>query len=192
MSYPLRHISAGLIKRRGIKPRKAGVTESAIFAVIMGGAGLALTLAAGTGLKLIYLFGLLCAGAIITEIDLKNRIIPNELIIFLIIWSLIFGILKAVEFKLLLSLAGMAICLIIFLLPAALKKQVGAGDIKLACALGFSAGIPGCLYAVALMGGLIMLYIMLARREPLLLMLKKLVPMGPFMAAALIAVQAVR
>ncbi len=86
----------------------------------------------------------------------------------------------------------MAVCFIIFLLPAALKKQVGAGDIKLAAALGFCAGIPGCLYAIALMGVLIMLYIMLARREPLLLMIKKLVPMGPFMAAALIAVQAVR
>jgi prepilin signal peptidase PulO-like enzyme (type II secretory pathway) len=109
----------------------------------------------------------------------------------MIIWTLIFGLSKIIYFNLLHSLAGMTACFILFLLPAALKKHVGAGDIKLAAALGFSAGIPGCLYAIALMGILIILYIMITGREPLLLMVKKLVPMGPFMAAALIAVQAV-
>jgi prepilin signal peptidase PulO-like enzyme (type II secretory pathway) len=66
---------------------------------------------------------------------------------------------------------------------------VGAGDVKLAAALGFCVGIPGCLYAIALMGLLVFLCIMLTGRETFLMMIKRLVPMGPFMAAALIAVR---
>ncbi len=188
-SFPLRRVSAALMARRGLDGGKAGKTEAAASALILGGAGAVLAAVTGADLKLPYLFGLLFAGAIITEIDLKKRIIPNELIVFLIVWSLAFGLPRVIDFNLPYSLAGMAACFMLFLLPAALKKRVGAGDVKLAAALGFCVGIPGCLYAIALMGLLVFLCIMLTGRETFLMMIKRLVPMGPFMAAALIAVR---
>lgn len=60
---------------------------------------------------------------------------------------------------------------------------------KLAGAMGFCAGLMGSLYAVVIMGMLILAFTLVERRTPFVLAVKSFVPMGPFIAAALMAVQ---
>ena len=86
------------------------------------------------------------------------------------------------------SLGGMAVGFLIFSLPGLMGRQVGAGDIKLAAAMGFLLGVGGALVAVAFMGVLMLGYSMVQRKMPLLQFLKTDIPMGPFIAAGMLLV----
>jgi len=119
-------------------------------------------------------------------IDAKHRVIPNELVLSILILSAVFGFTGAIAFNVWQSLLGLAVCFIIFLVPSFFGKQVGAGDIKLAAAMGFALGLVGGLYAVAAMGALVLLYVLLERDVPLIQRFKTMIPMGPFLALALI------
>jgi hypothetical protein len=78
-SFPLRYISSVMMAKRGLHIEKTGKPEAALVALAMGIAGAAVAAITGINLKLLYLLGLLFTGAIITEIDIKKSIIPNEL-----------------------------------------------------------------------------------------------------------------
>jgi len=81
-----------------------------------------------------------------------------------------------------------SVCFVIFFLPSLFGKQVGAGDVKLAAAMGFALGLTGSLYAIACMGALVLLYTFLDNRLPLAERLKSMIPMGPFLALGLVVV----
>ena len=57
---------------------------------------------------------------------------------------------------------------------------------KLASAMGFALGLTGSLYAIACMGGLVLVYAVLDQSMPLPQRLKSMIPMGPFLALALV------
>ncbi|MEZ4627541.1 MAG: prepilin peptidase [Eubacteriales bacterium] len=62
--------------------------------------------------------------------------------------------------------AGLVVCFVIFFLPSLFGKQVGAGDVKLAAAMGFA--LPDWqLVRDQCMGALVLLYTMLDTRLPL-------------------------
>ena len=67
----------------------------------------------------------------------------------------------------------------------------GTGKTSLARSLSASLGLTGSLYAIVGMGALVLAYLLLQVRVPMLERLKAVIPMGPFLALALVAVSIV-
>lgn len=134
---------------------------------------------------------LLTIGIAVAVSDWLCRIIPNPtvLAIFALKLLLIAGVLLNVpgapSFSLLSALGGMVFCFLVFSAPGLMGKQVGAGDIKLAAAMGFLLGFSSALLAIAFMGFLMLGYCMFQQKMPLLQFLKTDIPMGPFIAAGM-------
>ena len=146
----------------------------------------------GFSLESLFLFLLLYVGNVISFTDIRCRIIPNDMVLTIFGIKLIFGILALMEvgglpkWNPLLSLAGFAALAVIFLLPAVFGKKIGYGDVKLAMAIGFAAELMPGLYAICLMGVLVVIYGILQRQVPCIGFLKMDFPMGPFLCTALI------
>ena len=136
---------------------------------------------------------LLCICLTVSLTDFTNRIIPNQGVLALLLLSLAFGIPSMCgvkgfpEFDIVQSLIGLAVCFLVFALPGLFGKKVGAGDIKLAAAIGFCLGIDYALLAIAIMGVLVILYAMVQRRLPLMGFLKTQIPMAPFITVGCMA-----
>ena len=119
------------------------------------------------------------------------RIIPNPTILavfavkLLLIAAALLHIPGAPPIEILSSLGGMVSCFLLFSAPGLMGKQVGAGDIKLAAAMGFLLGFGGALVAVAVMGILVLGYSVVQQKMPLFVFLKSSIPMGPFIAAGM-------
>ena len=147
------------------------------------------------GLAMIsYTLLLLGLSIMIGVIDFHERIIPNELWQSIIILKLIycipslFGIKGFETLNLLESIIGYVVLFIIFLTPSLFKKNVGAGDIKLAAAIGFSFGIYNALCAVIFMGLMIIAYTTIKKDVPFLKTLESMIPMGPFIVSGMMGV----
>ncbi|MCF0141148.1 MAG: prepilin peptidase [Mogibacterium sp.] len=159
-----------------------------ISALLGGGIGYRF----GFSLQSLFLILLLFVGNVISFTDIQCRIIPNDMIITIFGIKLVFGILALMKvgnlpkWNPLLSLAGFAVLAAIFFLPVIFGKKIGFGDIKLAMAMGFAAELMPGLYAICLMGGLVILYGFLQREVPFVGFLKMNFPMGPFLCTALI------
>ena len=69
-----------------------------------------------------------------------------------------------------------------------LSKSVGAGDIKLAAAVGFCLGIMNLLVAIVIMGICVLVYTLVQNKLAISAMLQSMIPMGPFIALAMIVV----
>lgn len=134
---------------------------------------------------------LLTIGLAVAVSDWLCRIIPNPtvLAVFALKLLLIVGALLKIPgvppFHLLSALGGMVFCFLVFSAPGLMGKQVGAGDIKLAAAMGFLLGFGSALLAIAFMGFLMLGYCLFQREMPLLQFLKTDIPMGPFIAAGM-------
>ena len=121
--------------------------------------------------------------------DWLCRRIPNPTVLALFALKLLLGagaLLKLPglpAFEILSSLGGMVFCFALFFAPGLFGRQVGAGDIKLAAAMGFLLGFRGSLIGVVIMGLLVIVYSVAQRKMPLLAFLKTDIPMGPFLAA---------
>ena len=185
MTFLVRIVSGLLLKQRGFAPEMEKKHFWMLFAllVLIGGV---IGWRAGISFRGLYFILLLFVSACVLYIDAKHRVIPNELVLSILILSAVFGFTGAIAFNIWQSLLGLAVCFIIFLAPSFFGKQVGAGDIKLAAAMGFALGLIGGLYAVAAMGALVVIYVLLDRRMPLPEKLKTMIPMGPFLALALV------
>ena len=185
LSVPVKIVCGLLLKQRGFAPeieRKHFWILRASLALIGGVIGWR----AGISFRGLYLILLLFVSACAFYIDARQRVIPNELVLSILVLAAVFGFTGAITFNIWQSLLGLAACFVIFLLPSFFGKQVGAGDIKLAAAMGFALGLVGGLYAVAAMGALVLLYVLIERDMPLVQRLKTMIPMGPFLALALV------
>lgn len=135
---------------------------------------------------------LLIIGIAVAVSDWLCRIIPNPTVLavftlkLLLMAAALLHLPGAPTFGVLSSLGGMAFCFLIFFAPGLLGKRVGAGDIKLAAAMGFLLGFGNALLAMVIMGVLILGYSMVQRKLPLLAFLKTDIPMGPFIAAGML------
>ncbi|MBA4347355.1 MAG: hypothetical protein C0413_00680 [Clostridiales bacterium] len=176
-----------LLKNRGLAPN-IGRKHFWIMLASMALVGGIIGWRAGVSFQGLYLLLILLVAACAFYIDAKNRVIPNELVLSILILSAVFGITGAIRFQIWHSLLGLVVCFIIFFLPGLFGKQVGAGDVKLAAAMGFALGLTGSLYAIACMGALVLIYTFLDNRLPLAERLKTMIPMGPFLAIGLVAV----
>ena len=186
LSVLVRFVSGLLLKQRGFAPEM----ERKHFWMLLAGLALiggVIGWRAGISFRGLYLMLLLFVSACVFYIDAKHRVIPNILVLSILVLAAMFGFTGAITFNIWQSLLGLAVCFVIFFLPGLFGKQVGAGDIKLAASMGFALGLIGGLYAVAAMGALVVLYVLLERDIPLVKMFKTMIPMGPFLALSLVA-----
>lgn len=190
LSVPVWLLSAWLLRRRSIdsllepKYRLCLAVAMALFGGVIGWR-------TGVSFGGLYRLLLLAVSASVFVIDAKHRVIPNELVLAILVLAASFGFAGAFSFQIWSSLLGLAACFVLFFVPSLFGKNVGAGDVKLAAAMGFALGLTGSLYAVVGMGVLVLAYLMLQVRVPMLERLKAVIPMGPFLALALVAVSIV-
>lgn len=129
----------------------------------------------------------------VTVTDWNHRVIPNPAVLAIMVLKLItlipslLNMEGAMSFEILQSLIGLAACFFVFTLPGLIGKNVGAGDVKLAAAMGFFLGIYYSLLGVVFMGLLVVAYVFAQRRMPILMFIKTDIPMGPFIAAGMYA-----
>ncbi|MEA5048970.1 MAG: A24 family peptidase [Eubacteriales bacterium] len=143
---------------------------------------------AGGSLRAVYLLLVMMDAGCIFYIDAAHRIIPNELVLSVFLLAALFGFTGNIPFRIGSSLVGLAACFVIFFIPSLFGQNIGVGDVKLAAAMGFALGFTGSLYAVAAMGGLVLIYVLLGLGMPMAEKLKQKIPMGPFLSVALVAV----
>ena len=133
----------------------------------------------------------LTIGLTLAVADWLCRIIPNPTVLavfglkLLLMAAALLHIPGAPNFRVLSSLIGMVFCLLVFSAPGLMGKRVGAGDIKLAAAMGFLLELQTTLIAIVIMGVLMLGYSVFQRKMPLLVFLKTDIPMGPFLAAGM-------
>ena len=134
---------------------------------------------------------LICICGAVSVIDWTYRVIPNQTVIAVLLLKLIMfaasaaGLSETSGTSLGTSLIGFAVCFAVFMIPCLFGKKIGAGDVKLAAAMGFLLGFENALFGVTVMGVLILVYSLVQRRMPVLMFLKKNIPMGPFIAAGM-------
>lgn len=144
--------------------------------------------------EIIYILLMLLACILIYVTDLHHRIIPNEILLLMLVAKLIigipalFGVTWVPEFNIISSLIGFVAGFVVFMIPAFIGKSVGAGDIKLAAVMGFCLGINGLLYAIVIMGIGVLIYEFIKGRTSLKNVMYEMIPMGPFMAVAMMVV----
>ena len=185
-------IRALLSKRE--KEYSESKTEKICLFVIMAVFGALIMLAVPLSPETLFMFLLLIVCEAVAVIDMHTRLIPNELILSVLALAVVFGVPGLLglrgfpAWKPLPALIGLVVCFLIFLLPAVFSKQVGAGDIKLAAAMGFCVGLWNSLFIIVLMGILVLIYVFLQHKAPILKFMASTIPMGPFLAVSMIAV----
>ena len=125
---------------------------------------------------------LFSTAVLIAIIDIRIRIVPNELLLVMLILGIVF---QATQFGLTAILVA-ALCMIgmmvFFTFVAGMVgfDKVGAGDVKLAGAMGLALGYPNIISALIIMcaGFLLFSVIGLLIRK---LTLKSMLPFAPFM-----------
>ncbi len=129
------------------------------------------------------LFSVLFSTALlIALIDFWIRIIPNELVLALLIVGSAFQALRFGFLALLGSAACLAAMLFLFALVAGIMGfgKVGAGDVKLAGAMGLALGYPGVLSALIMMSAALIICSLIGLLSGKLTM-QTMLPLAPFM-----------
>lgn len=135
---------------------------------------------------------LLIVCTVLSVTDWVHRLIPNPAVLAILALTLLFGVPALLgvpgfpSFRPLQSLIGLAVGLGLFALPGLFGKNVGAGDIKLAGAMGFFLGIYPMLLGLIVMGLLVIGYGLVQSRVPVLKFFRSYIPMGPFIAAGML------
>ena len=130
-------------------------------------------------------------GMAVAVSDWLCSIIPNPTVLtvlglkIVLIAAALLHLPSAPSFDVLSALGGMAFCFLVFSAPSLMGKRIGAGDIKLAAAMGFLLGFGDSLLAIFFMGLLMLAYCVFQRKMPLLAFLKSNITMGPFIAAGM-------
>lgn len=187
LALPVQFLTGFLLHQRGIDgqmPRRHFWILLSVLAVVGGVIGWR----AGFTLRGAYLVLLLFVAACAFYIDARNRIIPNELVLAILVLAAAFGLTGQIPFQIGSSLLGLAACFVLFFLPSVFGRSIGAGDVKLAAAMGFALGLTGSLYAIVGMGVLVLGYVLLSSNLHFSERLKQTIPMGPFLTVALVAV----
>lgn len=130
----------------------------------------------------------LTLGLIVAYIDVKIRIIPNELVLSMIVLGIIFQSIYFGFKGLLGAIISMIVMMIIFTAVAGFVGfgKVGAGDVKLAGAMGLSMGYPLIITAIGIMAVALLGFILtgMALKK---IFLSTMLPFAPFMIIGYIA-----
>jgi len=135
---------------------------------------------------------LLIIAGTVTVTDWTYRVIPNPTVLAviglkLLLWGLsLLGVKTVFSVGILQSVLGFAICSILFSISGLFGRKVGAGDVKLAAAMGLLLGAYGSLLAVVVMGLLILCYCVFQSRMRFVSLLRTNIPMGPFITLGML------
>ena len=131
---------------------------------------------------LMFLFSLCWAAA---SFDLTFRIIPNETVAVIFLLGLAMIPLGLSRTGFLGYFFGVMVGGAIYLIPHLLGGKAGGGDVKLMAAIGGITGVTGVLIVSIFMGLLIFGYSILSITSRSLI-LKRAIPLGPYMSTALV------
>ncbi len=155
--------------------------------ILLNGAGwLCTVLIMGFNIRAVEIMVVISAALVISVIDIKIHIIPNELVLLMLASFLVFFFTGAMSQSILLHLLGLAIALALFSLPILLKNHIGAGDIKYIAVMGFCLGYPDIFKAVIILSGILfawMIFITITKRAAL----KMKFALGPFISIGFVA-----
>jgi prepilin signal peptidase PulO-like enzyme (type II secretory pathway) len=114
------------------------------------------------GISALLISLLITAAALIALIDLLTRIVPNELVLAVLILGAAFQLTYYGPEHLLFALLSLLALFLLFTLSAVLFgfDKIGAGDVKLAGAMGLVLGFPFILEAFILMGLAVLFFCM--------------------------------
>ena len=166
-------------------------TIQRILIIAAGICGGGIGFCTGRWLPLLFLLAVFTVGMAVAVSDWLCSIIPNPTVLtvlglkIVLIAAALLHLPSAPSFDVLSALGGMAFCFLVFSAPSLMGKRIGAGDIKLAAAMGFLLGFGDSLLAIFFMGLLMLAYCVFQRKMPLLAFLKTNIPMGPFIAAGM-------
>ena len=183
--YSVCFLARRLLKNRGLDYVESQ-TMRLWLTVIMAAFGAAIGIFVPLSAETVFLFLLLVILGTLSVTDILHRRIPNDMLVALLAVTLalgipgLFGVSGFHPFTVKGALIGLAAMFIVFTLPGLLKKNVGAGDIKLAACIGFSLGLSRSLLCVVVMGVLVLAFSLLQNRMPVLKFAKEMIPMGPF------------
>jgi len=126
-------------------------------------------------------------GIIFAYIDIKIRIIPNELILVLLALGITFQSFNYGLEGVLGSIISMIFIMIVFTALATFMGlgKVGAGDVKLAGAIGFALGYPSIITAMGAMAAVLLSFILIGLAIKKIRMTTML-PLAPFLVAGYI------
>lgn len=130
---------------------------------------------------------LITIGLITIFIDIKIRIIPNENVLAIIIVGILFQITYFGIKALTGAAASMIIMMVVFTSVAGFVGfgKVGAGDVKLAGAMGIALGYPLIIVAVGAMSVILLVFILVGMAMKRIY-LSTMLPMAPFMISGFI------
>lgn len=130
---------------------------------------------------------MITTGLIIAYIDISIRIIPNEILFFMIITGAIFQLTYFGAENLLWAVISMVAMMVVFSSVAAFVGlgKVGAGDVKLAGAMGISLGYPLIIIAVMAMAVILFVFIGIGLLSKKIYM-STMLPFAPFIIAGYI------
>lgn len=139
--------------RRGEAKISVQLAASMTASLVNGLGWLAAWMAGPTALKAVDLGLIVSAAVVLTLIDARIRVIPNELVAALLSLSAAMALMENGIAALPERLVGFLVALTLFLVAMLIAGQgkVGGGDVKLAAVVGFAAGFPGVLVAVLIM-----------------------------------------
>lgn len=127
-------------------------------------------------------------GIIIGYIDVKIRIIPNELVLTMLILGILFQTINFGVKALAGAAISMAVMMAVFTAVAGFVGfgKVGAGDVKLAGTMGLSLGYPLIITAVGIMAVVLLIFIVtgMALKK---IYISTMLPFAPFMIIGYIA-----
>jgi leader peptidase (prepilin peptidase)/N-methyltransferase len=127
-------------------------------------------------------------GIIIAFIDINIRIIPNELVLAVLITGILFQSLLYGTYGIIGSIMSMIFIMIVFTAVAIFMGlgKVGAGDVKLAGAIGFALGYPLVITAMVVMSFVLIGFILsgLVFKK---IKLTTMLPLAPFLATGYIS-----
>jgi len=134
------------------------------------------------------LIGLIIITGLITAyVDICIRIIPNEIVLLFVVLGLLFQISHFGVKTLLAAFISMIVLMVVFTAVAAFIGfgKVGAGDVKLAGAMGLTLGYPLIIIAVMAMAVVLLVFIgvgMLLKK----IYLSTMLPLAPFIVSGMI------
>ena len=157
---------------------RIAASGAVLAGVVLGGA----LGAAGTAINVI-VAAIMVSGllATLSVIDLATRRLPNALVAALLAWAFIQTLLGINNWRM--SVAGMAFGAFMFILLAVIGRgALGAGDVKLAIAIGAVLGLPAAIWGLVLgvlAGGLGAVLLLVTRSATR----KDKMAYGPYLAA---------
>ena len=196
-NYVCSQIEKYILNKRNLEMRTLKF-ENIIVMMLTMIAGVAIMMKFHMVTEIIFAFLMLIVCVLIAVIDLHHRIIPNKLLLVMLIIKLTVGVPQLLgaegfpKFNVLYSLIGLVVGFVIFIIPAAFGKSVGAGDIKLSATIGFCLGVDGLLYSIVLMGCCVLAYSIIQRNVSFRNMIYEMIPMGPFIAFSTVIVMIIR